>query len=168
MWIYTLITTVLGVLGFLLGLWNLWRSHRQPIRDLQFERRKNFAQILEVFKDQVARVDAKARRGGFPDSQSTNDLKVANRKFRDISNKLVVPTQKQTLALAGRIAAVTDAIDRRTTDVDDSVFTDPVPAEILTALEDLRRDIDYTLEGLWKIEQGKTLRYKAQFTRLTG
>lgn len=166
MWIYTLISTVLGAGGFGLGLWNLWRSHRQPVRDLQFERRKNFAKMLELFHRQVSEHEQKAKAGVLPNPETAGNLKAATEMFRDAGNKLVVPTKPQIQRLSDRVTSLVDAIDKYMIPVDDKIFTEPVPADVIRAFELLRADIEYTLAGLWKIETGKALRAKQQFKEL--
>lgn len=167
MWVYTLIGTILGTLGFFLGLWNLWRAHRQPVRDLQFDRRKNYAKMLEIYAKQVGEVEEKAKRGIFPDPQTADDVGTASEMFKDVSNKLVVPTKQQSLRLAERVTTVTAAIDKYMVPTDDSAFfRKRVPEEILVSLAALRGDVEYTLAGLWKIEQGRTICYRHQFKKL--
>jgi len=167
MWVYTLIGTILGTLGFFLGLWNLWRAHRQPIRDLQFERRKNYAKMLEIYAKQIGDVEEKAKRGIFPDQQTAENLGSATEMFKDVSNKLTVPTKPQSLRLDERLTAVTAAIDKYMVPTNDTeYFSDQVPEEVVVTLAALREDVEYTLAGLWKIEQGRTICYKRQFKNL--
>jgi hypothetical protein len=114
----------------------------------------------------VSEHEQKAKAGVLPNPETVDKLKAATEMFRDAGNKLVVPTKPQMQRLSDCVTSLVDAIDKYMIPVDDKIFTEPVPADIIAAFELMRADIEYTLAGLWRIETGKALRAKRQFEEL--
>lgn len=166
MWVYTLIGTVTGVLGFGLGLYNLWRSHREPVRNLQRDRRKFLKQYCEALYHNTKPGEEALAKSQWPSDTMMDQLAAAKDGFERLSKELVVPTRDQLLVLRDRVIAAEEAIDNHIIPTDDRVLHGYIPEIVKTTLADLNRDLEYTMDGLRRIEQGKSLRYKREFKAL--
>lgn len=166
MWVYTLIGTVTGVLGFSLGLYNLWRSHREPVRNLQRDRRKFLKQYCEALYHNTKPGEEALAKRQWPSDTMMDQLAAAKDGFQRLSKELVVPTSDQMLVLRDRVVAAEEAIENNIIPTDDRVFDGYIPEIVQTTLADLNRDLEYTMDGLRRIEQGKSLRYKREFKAL--
>lgn len=165
MWVYTLIGTVLGILGFFLSLYNLWRSHREPVRSLQRDRRKFLKQYCDaLYHNTKAGEDGLARRQ-WPSDTMMDQLTAAKDGFEKLSKELVVPTPDYLLGLRDRVVAAEQAIESHIIPADDSVFDGVIPEVVQTTLAQLNRDLENTMDGLRRIEQGALL-YRRQFKAL--
>lgn len=165
MWVYTLMGTILGVLGFFISLYNLWRSHREPVRTLQRDRRKFLKQYCEALYHNTKAGEAQVARGRWPSETMMDQLTAAKDGFENLSKELVVPTSDYLLGLRDRVVTVEQEIESHIIPTDDSVFDGVIPEVVQTALAQLNRDLESTMDGLRRIEQGALL-YRRQFKAL--
>jgi hypothetical protein len=165
MWVYTLIATILGATGTGLSIYNTWHARRQPVRDLQFERRKFLKKYCDALYQHTLAAEQGAKEGRWPNQMQRDQLSAAGPGLEAVANELVIPSKDQIDVIRQRVLTAEQAISANIVPEDDSAF-DGVPEAVQTSLAELNRTLEYALEGLRTIEQGRTIRYKRQFKEL--
>jgi hypothetical protein len=92
-------------------------------------------------------------------------LSAAGPGLEAVAKELVIPSKDQIDVIRQRVLTAEQAISANIVPEDDSAF-DGVPEAVQTSLAELNRTLEYALEGLRTIEQGRTIRYKRQFKEL--
>jgi hypothetical protein len=95
-----------GVCGLLLGLYNLWRATREPVRVRQAKLRNDLLELLYDLRPRIrsAQIDLK-----YQESFSTtvpSEVTSAGNKINDISEGLLSPGLKRLIVLKAQLVTV--------------------------------------------------------------
>jgi hypothetical protein len=155
---YTPITATIGVLAFVLSLYNLWYSHREPVRKNQSATRLKLKETLHSLD--FYRLDGVlgTLNNAVPSQRIKDELQSIKQYILMSKDEFIAPTPAQLAAFVGMIDQTLNDWDAATgTPQTDAVFRadgDKESREVLKRdFEQLRQRIRCIVNGINRIEK---------------